>query len=340
MKPSAKMSSEVGVDDVDLIDLESGVAASCVPRVNVPDATPEEQEHLLDVCPPKLEQKLSLTRRSHDQPRNDNQRDAAGNVLVTLGHDQVVPVRKRIDVVSSDTIKRVRDITKNLEPVISIHTSSEILQADGEDNVDFGAAKKTEDDEASYETREINDAFNFLSELDDNEEQYELSVTNDYEKILDSPKSSSSSKENVSYPLEPTCFIEEGKIGGSGFVFDNEAFESSPPSKTNGQLDANKRPASLNFDFDGLRAARNSFKRLRSFTCSAVGFDVEPWKKKSKSCPYRKSWSEGTSARRSRCSGDLVSKRKRTYSERLEDEKVVKKKDQLSSRGQSVSSVG
>ncbi|XP_016839751.3 uncharacterized protein LOC100123368 isoform X2 [Nasonia vitripennis] len=338
LKPSAKMSSEAAVDDVDLIDLESGVAASCVPRVTVPDATPEEQEHLLDVCPPKLEQKLSLTRRSHDQPRNDNQRDAAGNVLVTLGHDQVVPVRKRIDVVSSDTIKRVRDITKNLEPVISIHTS-EILKADGEDKVDFGATKKTEDDEASYETREINDAFNFLSELDDNEEQYELSVTNDYEKILNSPKSSSFSKENVSYPLEPTCFIEEAKSDGSGFVFDNEAFESSPPSKINGQLESNKRPASLNFDFDGLRAARNSFKRLRSFTCSAVGFDVEPWKKKSKSCPYRKSWSEGSSARKSRCSGDLVGRRKRTYSERLDDEKVTKK-DQLSSKGQSVSSIG
>lgn len=294
----------LGIDEVDLIDLEHGVAASSMARASVSDATPEEQEHLLDVCPPKLEQKLSLTRRNHDH-LTPSDKDAAGNVLVTLGHDQVVPVRKRIDVVSSDTIKRVRDITKNLEPVMG-----------SEDRVDYGS--KPSEDEASYEAKEINDAFNFLAELDDNEEQ------EDCEQIL-------GKRSVTSYPLEPTCFIEEPRA--KSMSFDNEAFEASPPGK-------DKRPSSLSFDFEGLRAARNSFKRLRSFTCSAVGLDVEPWRKRSKQCPYRKSWSEGSGVRRLRSGTDSgVSKRRRTNSERL-DEAKASKKGELASRGQSVTSIG
>ena len=296
------------VDDVDLIDLEA--ASGCVPRVSVPDATPEEQEHLLDVCPPKLEQKLSLTRRSHDNHHHHSSndeadgRDSAGNVLVTLGHDQVVPVRKRIDVVSSDTIKRVRDITKNLEPMISVHAS--------EDRVDFGPKKS--DEEASYETREINDAFEFLSELDDNEG--EQSSSSDAEKKINLPpsppssRSSSSSDENISsYPLEPTCFIQDKAAGGS-FVFDNEAFESSPPNAAKNAGD--KRPGN-SIDFE------TPFKRLRSFTCSAMGFDALG-KSSPRSCAYRKSWSEGTSKRRHEGRS-----RKRTSSEKAVGEEATKK---------------
>lgn len=263
-------------DEVDLIDLETGLSPQ--PRIIVADATAEEQEHLLDVCPPKLEQKLSLTRRNHHERQL---RDCEDNnvTLVTLGHDQVVPLRKRIDVVSCDTIKRVRDITKNLEPV---------MRNSCVDSVDFGAASDRDDDAS----RQINDAFDFLAELDDNEVEEQ--------RILD----------QRSYPLEPTCFIQERS---SSFVFDNAAFESSPPAKVE-----SKRPSSMSFEFDGLKVARNSFKRLRSLTCSAVGLNVEqkqPWKKnKLKSCPYRKSWSAGS--RRSRC--DLVGKRKRRNSERME----------------------
>lgn len=293
---------DLAVDDVDLIDLES---ASCLTRVTVPDATPEEQEHLLDVCPPKLEQKLSLTRRSHDRVCHSDEYDAAGNVLVTLGHDQVVPVRKRIDVVSSDTIKRVRNITKNLEPVINVHTISALPET--EDQVDFDDVLSKDEDVA----KEINEAFNFLSELDDNDEDQRL------------PES----KENVSYPLEPTCFVNNST--NKNFVFDNKAFDSSPPSQSN---EASKRPASMNFDFDGLRAARNSFKRLRSFTCSTAGYEAEPWKKRSKNnCPYRKSWSEGSSPRKSKYNdGALIYRKKRVGSERYCDI-IRSKRDKLQS---------
>jgi hypothetical protein len=337
------MASENIVDDVDLIDLENGVVATCVPRVTIIDATPEEQEHLLDVCPPKLEQKLSLTRRNHDHVHNINDRDAAGNVLVTLGHDQVVPVRKRIDVVSTDTIKRVRDITKNLEPVINIHNSSEILR-DSNDHVDFGPAsrKNALEDDVSYETQEINDAFNFLSELEDNDEQFELRNSNDYGKIFQRSKLRSSrsfSKENVSYPLEPTCLIEDHQTeykGSRNFEFDNQAFESSPPSKTS---ECTRRPTSLNFDFDGLRTAGNSFKRLRSFTCSAVGFDVEPWRKKSKNSFHRKSWSEDSSVRRSKNGGDVANRRKQNSNEQHTDIKVSRN-EKLAGARKSVSSIG
>jgi len=150
----------------DLIDLGND---ACVPRVTVNDATPDEQEHLLDVCPPKLEQKLSLTKQ---QERVLNSIDK-GDILVTLGHDQVIPICKRIDVVSSDTIKRVRDITKNLEPVIR-KTCSGINEEMQPDTVDHATSERTGEastvrhEDETYETREINDAFDFLTEHDDN----------------------------------------------------------------------------------------------------------------------------------------------------------------------------
>lgn len=112
------MSSSI-IDDVDLIDLGSG---ACVARIAIPSPTSDDQEHLLDVCPPKLEQKLSLSRKQ-ELVRDDID---TGDVLVTLGHDKVVPIRKRIDVVSLDTIKRIRNITKNLEPVIRKAPSGDV----------------------------------------------------------------------------------------------------------------------------------------------------------------------------------------------------------------------
>ncbi|XP_029049507.1 sodium-dependent transporter bedraggled isoform X2 [Osmia bicornis bicornis] len=160
-------------EDGDLIDLGNDI---CVPRVSIEDCSSDEQEHLLDVCPPKLEETLSLTRKQEQvQSISDN-----GYVLLTLGHDQVVPIRKRIDVVSSDTIKRVRDITRNLEPVIR-KTCSDINE-EHQDTVDHGSASTREDGDCStekqedetYEAQEINNAFNFLTEHDDTEEQTEL----------------------------------------------------------------------------------------------------------------------------------------------------------------------
>ncbi|XP_076178672.1 sodium-dependent transporter bedraggled isoform X2 [Ptiloglossa arizonensis] len=159
-------------EDGDLIDLGNDV---CVPRVPVQESLPDEQEHLLDVCPPKLEQTLSLTRKQEQvHSVSDN-----GDVLVTLGHDQVVPIRKRIDVVSSDTIKRVRDITRNLEPVIR-KTCSDINE-EHQDTVDHGSVSNHEDgrysnekhEDETFEAQEINNAFNFLAEHDDTEDQIE-----------------------------------------------------------------------------------------------------------------------------------------------------------------------
>ncbi|XP_012151453.2 sodium-dependent transporter bedraggled isoform X2 [Megachile rotundata] len=159
-------------EDGDLIDLGND---ACVPRVSIQDSSSDEQEHLLDVCPPKLEETLSLTRKQEQvQSISDN-----GYVLVTLGHDQVVPIRKRIDVVSSDTIKRVRDITRNLEPVIR-KTCSDINE-EHQDTVDHGSGSTREDghrfsekqEDETFEAQEINDAFNFLTEHDDSEDQIE-----------------------------------------------------------------------------------------------------------------------------------------------------------------------
>ncbi|XP_076668007.1 uncharacterized protein LOC143368808 isoform X2 [Andrena cerasifolii] len=160
-------------EDGDLIDLGNDV---CVPRVAAQESLPDELEHLLDVCPPKLEQTLSLTRKQEQvQSVSDN-----GDVLVTLGHDQVVPIRKRIDVVSSDTIKRVRDITRNLEPVIR-KTCADINE-EHQDTVDHGSAPNRADvrrcgsekrEDETFEARQISDAFNFLAEHDDAEDQLE-----------------------------------------------------------------------------------------------------------------------------------------------------------------------
>lgn len=129
-------------EEEDLIDLDG---RACVSIVRVPE-TVNSEEHLLDVCPPRLEQKLSLT-KEHKLIRQhcDN-----GDVLVTLGHDQVVPVRKRIDVVSSETIKRIRVITKNLEPVIK--ATQEQNAELSENNNEFNGSRTLGDDESSSST--------------------------------------------------------------------------------------------------------------------------------------------------------------------------------------------
>ncbi|XP_020300581.1 uncharacterized protein LOC109864096 isoform X2 [Pseudomyrmex gracilis] len=154
-------------EDGDLIDLRND---ACVPRVIIGDSTSEEQEHLLDVCPPKLEQTLSLTRRQ-EQVSNSNDK---GNILVTLGHDQVMPIRKRIDVVSSDTIKRVRDITRNLEPVIPYSDINEETQQNTVDHATASSCELTQrkngNENETYEAQEISNAFNFLAEHDDEDQ--------------------------------------------------------------------------------------------------------------------------------------------------------------------------
>lgn len=171
-------------EDGDLIDLGND---NCVSRVSIQESSSEEQEHLLDVCLPKLEQALSLTRKQEQiQCINDN-----SDVLVTLGHDQVVPIRKRIDVVSSDTIKRVRDITKNLEPVIR-KTCSDINE-EHQNIIDYGNVSNHKNqyysneklEEETFETQEINNAFNFLTEHDDNEDHAEAKC-NHYDQFINS----------------------------------------------------------------------------------------------------------------------------------------------------------
>ncbi|CAK9799594.1 Sodium-dependent transporter bedraggled [Anthophora plagiata] len=172
-------------EDGDLIDLGN---ESCVPRVSIEESSPDEQEHLLDVCPPKLEETLSLTRKQEQvQCISDN-----GDVLVTLGHDQVVPIRKRIDFVSSDTIKRVRDITRNLEPVIR-KTCSDINE-EHQDTVDYGSVSNHKDghysnekhEDETFEAQEINNAFNFLAEHDDNNEDDQAEANcNRCDQVLD-----------------------------------------------------------------------------------------------------------------------------------------------------------
>ncbi|XP_034944625.1 uncharacterized protein bdg [Chelonus insularis] len=197
-------------EDEDLIDLDG---RACVSTIVVPEINSEEQEHLLDVCPPKLEQKLSLT-REHKLIREhcDN-----GDVLVTLGHDQVVPVRKRIDVVSSETIKRIRDITKNLEPVITASQHSDNVESAIKCNRNRVDGSRTpqeyfqSSDDLTFEAQAIR-AFDFLSELDD------IDDDNLEEKIDDREVNKESQDLNesitsekpliVSYPLEPTCLIQ------------------------------------------------------------------------------------------------------------------------------------
>ncbi|XP_018358189.1 PREDICTED: transcription initiation factor TFIID subunit 1-like [Trachymyrmex cornetzi] len=223
-------------EDGDLIDLGNDV---CVSRVTVDDATPEEQEHLLDVCPPKLEQKLSLTRQ---QERVLNSTDN-GDILVTLGHDQVVPIRKRIDVVSSDTIKRVRDITRNLEPVIH-RTCSGINEETQQDTVDHATKSSCErtreastlrHEDETYETREINNAFDFLTEHDDNEDQVETSCSDrarneniDPHRMI-SPVSLliGGEEDRVNYPFESSSRISNEEANGRSDVEETKAVTPS-----------------------------------------------------------------------------------------------------------------
>ncbi|XP_044591608.1 sodium-dependent transporter bedraggled [Cotesia glomerata] len=142
------MASSDRKEEEDLIDLDGRACVSVVP---VPETVTSE-EHLLDVCPPQLEQKLSLT-REHKLIRQhcDN-----GDVLVTLGHDQVVPVRKRIDVVSSETIKRIRVITKNLEPVIKASQQQIRRSSESENNNEFNGPRTHLGDDESTSGLDVN----------------------------------------------------------------------------------------------------------------------------------------------------------------------------------------
>jgi len=229
-------------EDGDLIDLGNDV---CVSRITVDDATPEEQEHLLDVCPPKLEQKLSLTKQQ-EQVLNSTDN---GDILVTLGHDQVVPIRKRIDVVSSDTIKRVRDITRNLEPVIH-RTCSGINEETQQDTVDYATISSCErtretstlrHEDETYETREINNAFDFLTEHDDNEDQVETSCSdrarneNIDSHCMISPVSLliGGEEDRVNYPFESSRISNEEANGRS----DVEETKAVTPSEYDAQPD-------------------------------------------------------------------------------------------------------
>ncbi|XP_063990631.1 sodium-dependent transporter bedraggled isoform X2 [Diachasmimorpha longicaudata] len=267
-------------DDEDLIDLEGGVNVS---RASIHDATADEQEHLLDVCPPKLEQKLSLT-REHKLVREycDN-----GDILVTLGHDQVVPTRKRIDVVSSETIKRVRDITKNLEPVMNSDSGG--LEGDQLDSPNSFLPGEEADD-AMVEAQVIS-AFDFLAELDDNEEDIEGGT-----KEVNDEEFGSERRRLNPYPLEPTCFIknpngsfhdvdvcnkeldcsEERPVvedRGLDFSteFDNLGYDVSPPSKKpRFDFSGTDRPKSVNFGGDE-ESGRRKIQRMERKSWSAGG---------------------------------------------------------------------
>lgn len=214
-------------DDDDLIDLGTELRSR---RPDVDSLMPEEQEHLLDVCLPKFEQKLSLTKRKEARC-NDNDN---AHVLVTLGHDRVVPVSKRIDVVSSDTIKRIRNITKNLEPVISAAAAA----SSSSDDVDGSRTliDEEEEEEESFESQQINSAFDFLSELMDEDFDgiersgnnrgarslsyrrgqfdHQVEFNDDNRPKLDSPSSSSAPDANsLDYSCEPST--SEGVSGRS-----------------------------------------------------------------------------------------------------------------------------
>lgn len=188
------MASSNGEEE-DLIDLDDGTFVTPIIVSVMPfDGTSEDQEHLLDVCPPKLEQKLSFTREDKLIRQHCNN----GHVLVTLGHDQVVPKRKRIDVVSLETIKRVRDITKNLEPVMK---ACERQSVHGETTGDYEGSN----------CEDVMSAFDFLSEIDDNEDYTVEKLNNGTSQeihdtvVCEKPLV-------VSYPLEPTCFIDNSSV--------------------------------------------------------------------------------------------------------------------------------
>lgn len=297
-------------NDDDLIDLGND---ACVPRITVDDATPDEQEHLLDVCPPKLEQKLSLTRQ---QERVLNSTDK-GDILVTLGHDQVVPIRKRIDVVSSDTIKRVRDITKNLEPVIR-RTCSGINEETQQDTVDHTTTSDCErtrqasmarHEDETYETREINDAFDFLAEHDDNEDQAETSCGRARNENVDPNRTISSARpligeeeDTVSYPFESSSRTSNEEANGRSDVEetkdavtlseydvqpDDAVYESSPNSNEFRE-DSLAKDKSVSIDSEN--HARVILKRRGH---EDVAFERGS-KRRSFQETHRKSWTEGT----------------------------------------------
>lgn len=296
------MSSSNGVDEEDLIDLEGGV---CVSRLFLQDESLDEQEHLLDVCPPKLEQKLSLTKEQKHY-RGDgaggNNGDDDGDVLVTLGHDQVVPNLKRIDVVSSETIKRVRVITKKLEPFIGTLSVSEHVDAGDvtglADKID-GTCEFFDDSDDSREALAIS-AFDFLAELDDNEEKKEENNDDD----TNENESKEASENPMEYTLEAKYLTDKNSneryqdidrcnsaldtsendpvIKSIDFSTENQhdnlGFDSSPP---------NKKPrfdyhSELNKSFNiGDKLLRISGKKLmKKQNRNSKKFD-------------RKSWSEG-----------------------------------------------
>lgn len=302
-------------EDGDLIDLGND---ACVPRVTVNDATPDEQEHLLDVCPPKLEQKLSLTRQ---QERVLNSLDK-GDILVTLGHDQVVPIRKRIDVVSSDTIKRVRDITRNLEPVIRRTCAGINEETQQQDTVDHAtvpsyerareASTKARHEDETYETREINDAFDFLAEHDDNDDQAETGCSGCARNENVDPNRTISpaslliggEEDRVNYPVELS----------SVRIANKEASGRSDAEETNGAV--TPREYDVQPDDSVCEATPNSsrFREHNSPKGRSVSVDSESRarvvlkrrgqedvafergsKRRSFQKSHRKSWTEGTS---------------------------------------------
>lgn len=292
-------------EDGDLIDLGND---ACVPRVTVDDATAEEQEHLLDVCPPKLEQKLFHTRQQEQVLDSTDK----GDILVTLGHDQVVPIRKRIDVVSSDTIKRIRDITKNLEPVIRRTCINEEVQQDIVDHatsLDYertkGSTAKHEDE--TYEAREINNAFDFLAEHDDEDRAETSSGRPKNENVnvnrsLSSMRLLTEKEDTVNYPFESSSRIssEETSSGSDteeridvvmsneyDVQLDNPAFESSPDSK---KCRGNDAVEDTSIFVDQEPHTRTVLKRRGQ---EDVAFERGS-KKRFFREPHRKSWTEGT----------------------------------------------
>ncbi|CAL7946641.1 unnamed protein product [Xylocopa violacea] len=276
-------------EDGDLIDLGND---SCVPRVSIQELSSDEQEHLLDVCPPKLAETLSLTRKQEQvQCINDN-----GDILVTLGHDQVVPIRKRIDVVSSDTIKRVRDITRNLEPVIR-KTCSDINE-EYQDVVDYGSASNHKDvyypvgekhEEETFEAREINNAFNFLTEHDDSEDQAETNCKR-YDQVMDSYglilSSSSTTRNKDLLNCHDSGCSQATNCWKSGTDLNNQAFElysSKPTESISKKMGSSLIDYKLETDIKGIVK-----KHCEEQTLGRMD------KRRSFQHMHRKSWTEGT----------------------------------------------
>ncbi|XP_032688145.1 uncharacterized protein LOC116852173 isoform X2 [Odontomachus brunneus] len=293
-------------EDDDLIDLGND---ACVPRVTVDDPTPEEQEHLLDVCPPKLEQKLSLTKRQERVLEGSDRSD----ILVTLGHDQVVPICKRIDVVSSDTIKRIRDITRNLEPVIH-KTCPGINEESQQDMVDHATSLNYEKkrnstvkhEDETYEAREINNAFNFLTEHDDNEDQVgsnfgRLRNEIDSNRIVSSMCSFIEEDTVGDFFESPSRTLNDEATGNDAdekkyftkndydIQLDNLAFESSPNSSTFRQ-GSQINEKSVYTDTE-VRATTNLKRRSQE----DAAFERITKRRSLRDKSHRKSWTEGTS---------------------------------------------